>query len=231
MFSVIFEVLPKSERFDEYLSIAVHLKPKLERVDGFVDNERFESRRRPGWLLSHSTWRDEKSVVRWRTTREHHMMQEKGRSEVLADYHLRVGDVTADTDAPVEAPIREQRFDETEVGAAKLVTLTEMTPQLGTTVAPADVLAALGLDAAQAGVVDYDVFASIYNARKLAVLVSWMDAPVGSSWSPSRSADLAVLRHRRIRIVRDYAMFDRREAPQFHPDAEGRETKHPKAAR
>ena len=131
MFSVIFEVCPKAERFDEYLALAKRLKPLLEKVDGFVDNERFESKRRPGWILSHSTWRDEKSVVRWRTAAEHHAGPEHGRSEILRDYHLRVGDVTADTDAPEEAPIREQRFDETEIGAAKLATLTEITPASG----------------------------------------------------------------------------------------------------
>jgi hypothetical protein len=27
-------------------------------------------------------------------------------------------------------------------------------------------------------------------------------------------------------VVRDYGMFDRREAPQFYPDANGRETRH-----
>ena len=81
MFSVIFEVCPKAERFDEYLALAKRLKPLLEKVDGFVDNERFESKRRPGWILSHSTWRDEKSVVRWRTAAEHHLAQEHGRSE------------------------------------------------------------------------------------------------------------------------------------------------------
>jgi len=27
-------------------------------------------------------------------------------------------------------------------------------------------------------------------------------------------------------VIRDYGMFDRREAPQFFPDAEGRETRH-----
>ena len=48
MFSVIFEVCPKAERFDEYLALAKRLKPLLEKVDGFVDNERFESKRRPG---------------------------------------------------------------------------------------------------------------------------------------------------------------------------------------
>jgi heme-degrading monooxygenase HmoA len=63
MFSVIFEVNPKQEKFDLYLDLAKGLKPILEGIDGFIDNERFESTRRRGWILSHSTWRDEKSVV------------------------------------------------------------------------------------------------------------------------------------------------------------------------
>src|SRR3974390_6280 len=107
MFSVIFEVLPNDGRKDDYLDLARHLKPILESIDGFLDNERFESRKRPGWVLSHSTWRDEKSVIRWRTEGEHHQVQEKGRFEIFQDYHLRVGDVTADTDPPREAPILE----------------------------------------------------------------------------------------------------------------------------
>jgi heme-degrading monooxygenase HmoA len=72
MFSVIFEVRPNDGRKDDYLELAKHLKPTLETIDGFVDNERFESQLRPGWVLSHSTWHDEKSVVRWRTEGEHH---------------------------------------------------------------------------------------------------------------------------------------------------------------
>ena len=48
MFSVIFEVCPKADRLDEYLALAKRLKPLLEKVDGFVDNERFESKWRPG---------------------------------------------------------------------------------------------------------------------------------------------------------------------------------------
>jgi heme-degrading monooxygenase HmoA len=128
MFSVIFEVRPNDGKKDVYLDLAKHLKPILEKIDGFVDNERFESLLRPGWVLSHSTWRDEKSVVRWRTEGEHHVVQAKGRFEIFQDYHLRVGDVTFDTDPPREAPVRERRFDETEVGKAKLVTFAEITP-------------------------------------------------------------------------------------------------------
>src|SRR6202049_175549 len=126
MFSVIFEVRPNDGRKDDYLDLARHLKPILEKIDGFVDNERFESRRRPAWVLSHSTWRDEKSVVRWRTEGEHHVIQGKGRFEIFADYHLRVGGCPFDTAPPRQAPILERRFDETEVGVAKLVTFTEV---------------------------------------------------------------------------------------------------------
>jgi len=67
MFVVIFEVQPKKERWDDYLALAKQLKPKLETVDGFIDNERFRSKRTEGRLLSLSTVRDEKAVIRWRT--------------------------------------------------------------------------------------------------------------------------------------------------------------------
>ncbi|MBV9523342.1 MAG: antibiotic biosynthesis monooxygenase, partial [Alphaproteobacteria bacterium] len=125
MFVVIFEVTPKPERWDEYLSYAKRLKPELEKIDGFIDNERFSSKRREGWLLSLSTWRDEKALIRWRTLAAHHEIQEKGRFEVFADYHLRVGEVVADTALPPGQVLREQRFDETESGAAKRVTIAE----------------------------------------------------------------------------------------------------------
>ncbi len=232
MFSVIFEVLPAEGRKDDYLALAKHLKPILEQIEGFVDNERFESKLRPGWVLSHSTWRDEKSVVRWRTEGEHHMVQEKGRFEIFQDYHLRVGDVMADTAPPREAPIQERRFDATEVGVAKVATLTEITPAEGAPfAAQTDLLPAhLGLDLGSAAVADHDVYASIYNPGKLALLISWKDAQAADAWSPKTVNGVETLRHRRIRIVRDYGRFDRREAPQFFADVTGAAARHPEAA-
>jgi heme-degrading monooxygenase HmoA len=231
MFSVIFEVLPGEGKKDKYLELAKHLKPILESIDGFVDNERFESQLRPGWVLSHSTWRDEKSVVRWRTEGEHHAVQEKGRYEIFEDYHLRVGDVTADTAPPKEAPVQERRLDATEVGQAKVVTFTEITPVEGAAFAnQADLLPAhLGLDVNGGAVVEYDVWASIYNPGKTALLVAWKDAKAAENWAPKKIEGIERLRHRKVRIVRDYGRFDRREAPQFYPDVKGRETKHPSA--
>jgi heme-degrading monooxygenase HmoA len=232
MFSVIFEVLPANGKKDEYLELAKHLKPILESIDGFVDNERFESQLRPGWVLSHSTWRDEKSVVRWRTEGEHHKVQEKGRFEIFQDYHLHIGDVTSDTAPPKEAPILERRLDETEVGKAKFVTFTEITPRKGATFATqADLLPAhLGLDLNAGGIVDHDVWASIYNPGKVALLVSWKDAKAADSWIPKQFEGIESLRHRKVRVVRDYGRFDRREAPQFYPDVKDGVTKHPEPA-
>jgi heme-degrading monooxygenase HmoA len=64
MFSVLFEVQPRPDWWDAYLGHARALRPELEKIDGFVDNTRDRSLTREGWLLSLSSWRDEKAVVR-----------------------------------------------------------------------------------------------------------------------------------------------------------------------
>jgi heme-degrading monooxygenase HmoA len=55
MFVVVFEAHPAPGKKDEYLGLAKHLKPTPESIDGFIDNERFESKGREGWVLSLST--------------------------------------------------------------------------------------------------------------------------------------------------------------------------------
>jgi heme-degrading monooxygenase HmoA len=219
MFCSLFEVLPGEGRKNDYLELAKYLKPRVERIDGFVDMERFESQLRRGWMLAIHTWRDEKSIVRWRTEAEHHKVQEKGRFEILADYHVRLGDVASDTAPPKGAPIHEQRFDETEVGAAKFATITELVPRGGSTIAPAQFLPRnLGLERSGAGIVDYDVWTSVSNPGKMALSVGWGDARAAASWMPAQIEGVTSVRHRRLRVVRDYGRFDRREAPQYYPD-------------
>ena len=219
MFTVIFEVQPKKERWNDYLELAKYLKPKLEAIDGFIDNERFSSSRTEGRVLSLSTWRDEKALVRWRTQEQHHRVQEQGRFEVFDDYHLRVGEVTDDTDPPSGIAPVQQRFDESEVAAAKAVSITELTPLRNATrsVAAGGLAAELGLGERAAGLVDCEVFESIYNPGKLLLLASWRDADAARNWRPMPSDAAGKLRHRLVRVVRDYGMTDRREAPQFYP--------------
>jgi heme-degrading monooxygenase HmoA len=92
MFAVIFELLPKQVQSDEYLRLAKYLRPKLDAIDGFIDIDRFASRR------------------------------------------------------------------------------------------------------------------------------AWRGADAAKSWSPTRLDAATLVRHRHVRIIRDYGMFDRREAPQFFPE-------------
>jgi len=221
MFAVIFEVQPKQERWNDYLALAKQLKPKLEATEGFIDNERFKSKRTEGRILSLSTWRDEKSVVRWRSHGEHHAVQEKGRFEVFEDYRLRVGEITADTQPPQGLQVEQTRFDETDIGGAKAVTITELAPHEGATLGVGAALlhGHLGLPDHAEGLVDTEVFESIYNPGKLLVLSSWRDADAARSWAPTKPGAAGAMRHRQVRVIRDYGMFERREAPQFFPQA------------
>jgi heme-degrading monooxygenase HmoA len=215
MFAVIFEVNPRPDQWDTYLGYAQSLRPELERIDGFIDNERFSSLRREGWVLSLSTWRDEKAVINWRTAARHHEIQQKGRSEVFRDYHLRVGEIIADNQLPGGGQLGDERFDETRA-AAKLVALSEAVPaDLPPQPDAATVAARLGAPelAAQQGLLAWDAFVSIYQPGKFILLTSGHDA--AAAGSPRQSND--EIRHRRVRVIRDYGMFDRAEAPQYFP--------------
>ena len=215
MFAVIFEVQPKPGKFDAYLDLAKFLRPRLEAIEGFIDIDRFASARTQGRLLSLSIWRDEKAVIRWRTHGEHHGVQERGRFEIFADYRLRVGEITADSAAP--QALAQQRFDETQTGDAKAMTVTEAAARDGVTVK--DLAAHLGLAAGAHGLIDHEAWESVYTPGKLLLLASWRDASAAKAWTPALPAH-----HRQVRIIRDYGMFERREAPQYYPDVQGAAT-------
>ena len=106
MHAVIFEVEPAEGRRQDYLDIAARLRPELERIDGFISVERFESLTNPGKLLSLSFWRDEAAVVRWRRQEEHRAAQRAGRGGIFRTYRLRVAAVVRDygMDERAEAP-------------------------------------------------------------------------------------------------------------------------------
>jgi heme-degrading monooxygenase HmoA len=109
MIAIIFEVEPANGRREEYLDHAARLRPELEKMDGFLSIERFESLTTPGKLLSLSFWRDEAAVAGWRNHPEHRLAQAAGRGGLFADYRLRVVSVIRDygpqdrDDAPPDA--------------------------------------------------------------------------------------------------------------------------------
>ena len=96
MIAVIFEVEPAEGHRGAYLDIAASLRPELEKIDGFISVERFESLTTPGKMLSLSFFRDEQAVMHWRNLDVHRRAQAAGRGGIFAGYRLRVAQVLRD---------------------------------------------------------------------------------------------------------------------------------------
>jgi hypothetical protein len=149
----------------------------------------------------------------------HHAVQEKGRSEILRDYHLRVGQITVDTRLPAGYALVEQRLDETEVGEGTTVSLIDAKrpTEFPATTIPADCAEYLGLNPFAESMVEWDVLDAVLTPGDLILLISWRDKNAAEDFEGTvQVPDGARLRS--VRVVRDYGMFDRREAPQYYPD-------------
>jgi heme-degrading monooxygenase HmoA len=94
--AVIFEFIPAEGRTAEYFDLAGALRVELEKIDGFVSIERFESVGQKGKFVSLSFWRDEDAVQRWRNLELHRAAQSQGRAGIFSDYRLRVATVIRD---------------------------------------------------------------------------------------------------------------------------------------
>jgi heme-degrading monooxygenase HmoA len=201
MFVVVFEVHPKSEQMEEYLGLGKLLRPELEQIDGFIDNERFRSIQTPSRILSLSTWRDEKSLIRWRTHAVHHGIQDRGRSLVFTDYRLRVAEVIQDNRVPEGCTLKQHRFDKTEHTTMKALTICESWDNSSRTVA--------------LNCLEYENFESLYYSGKFLELLSWSSPETAGTYVCEEAARL-----RSVRVIRHYGMYDRSEAPQYYPEVQ-----------
>ena len=96
MIAVIFELWPAPGRADDYFRLAGQLREDLQKIDGFISVERFESVTQKGKFVSLSFWRDEEAVRAWRNLPSHRSTQGAGRAGVFRDYRLRVAAVIRD---------------------------------------------------------------------------------------------------------------------------------------
>lgn len=195
------------------------LRPELEKIEGFIENDRYASLTRPGWLLSLSSWRDEKSLVRWSVEAKHHKVMQAAREHVFADYCMHIGELVADTRAPGGQPLLQQRFDVTETGIGKAITLLDRKHepdwirQAGTDT----VARSLGFDPGTSEVVAWDLFDSVATPGNVIALLKWDSFATAEDFARGTTLPEGV-RLRSIRIIRDYGMFDRYEAPQYFAD-------------
>lgn len=109
--AVIFEVIPSAAHKLEYLDIAQSLKSELEKINGFISIERFQSIYNPEKILSLSFWKNEEAIREWRNLEMHRNAQSKGREFIFKDYHLRIAQVIRDygqfdrNEAPADSKI------------------------------------------------------------------------------------------------------------------------------
>ena len=96
MIAVIFEFTPAEGRFPDYMELVGTLKADLERAEGFISLERFESITTKGKFVSLQFWRDEESVRKWRNLQRHREAQAKGRGGIFKSYRLRIASVLRD---------------------------------------------------------------------------------------------------------------------------------------
>jgi heme-degrading monooxygenase HmoA len=213
------EVNPKSDQFNTYFGMAKMLKPELEKIDGFLENARYTSLTRSEWVLSLSSWRDEKALVRWSVESNHHKTMQTARDRIFADYRMHIGEFISDTQLPEGQTLLQQRLDATEAGIGKAITLldAQREPEWLKQVRGDAVAKSLGFDPDVSDAVEWDVFDAIATPGDVIALVKWSDLAEAESFERVASLPESV-RLRTIRVIRDYGMFDRREAPQYFAD-------------
>ncbi len=191
MIALFFEVLPRPGQEDTYFQMAAKLKPALDASGGLVFLDRSRSAARPGWFLSHQFWADEASMVRWRLHPAHHRAQACGRADVLADYRLRVALVVAsatdDSLAPAAPSLADGRLMLSVISTSPI--------------------------ASPSG----ETFASVYDTALHIAAVPVATAVEGVAYIDRARTDPAVKAARLCRVVRDYGMYTRAEAPQYFP--------------
>ena len=103
--NTISDLAADAELADRHVSLQIRLanlapavieRTCLNKVDGFISVERFQSLTDPCKVLSLSFFADEAAVRQWRTLTAHRGAQIKGRGGVFANYRLRIASVVRD---------------------------------------------------------------------------------------------------------------------------------------
>jgi heme-degrading monooxygenase HmoA len=87
MIAVIFEAFPKEGKWEEYLDIAASLRSELNKIEGFISIERFQSMTNKEKVLSLSFWRDDRVLLNGEMlscTARHKQTEEAASSMIIA---------------------------------------------------------------------------------------------------------------------------------------------------
>jgi heme-degrading monooxygenase HmoA len=203
MIALFFEVTPRAGQEAAYLEIATSLRPALERNGGVLFLDRYKSKSRPGTLLSHQIWVDEAALVRWRANKCHYAAQTSGRESVFVDYRLRVGPVIAEggEGGGVVPQMEGIAYNDPLLQPERF---TIVVRSHGAPCVPAE---------------GGELFESVYRAREYAWVGQAESRPDGYEILRRAAAGPNVSAAQLCLVSRDYGLHDRREAPQYFPDA------------
>jgi heme-degrading monooxygenase HmoA len=196
MLALFFEVMPKPGHEDDYFRHVGMLKPVLEKHTGMVWLDRFKSLSRDNLILSHQLWEDEAAIVRWREDERHKGSQTAGRYKHFQDYRIRIAELFARVEQgrPVEKFVPGPDAD----GGFVVAGHSEGKPLQGFS----ESFASVNVDGAFVGL---NEAADEADARER---LAGMAADPAMTWGFA------------ARMVRDYGMYQRDQAPQDYPPVE-----------
>lgn len=201
MHALLFEMEPREGHETHYFNHAQALRPLLMKHEGLLFIERFRSLSRPNVILSHSHWRDEASLAKWRSDAKHYNSQVAGRNKHFKDYRLRISHVLK--------MLRQNGVTESWTTEGAYADVGATSPRCLTIVASRSEPAAIGGESFLS-VTEDESYISITDATSYdhgeKIIATAMETPNVTS------AMLTL-------VSRDYGMFERAEAPQFFPDA------------
>ena len=205
MISQLFEVKIKEGQVEHYLDLAAALKPSLEAMGGCLFIDRFKSMSRKNLLLSYQIWQDESSLVAWRVDAKHHTVQETGREKVFSDYRIRVAQV-----------VHEERAEQTPWLPERLSPYNDHSRRPPTFIIASESNSLeLPIDVSW----NRDVFESVYRPGIFAHLIDVPSLNEATELGKKLFSDSTTEYFRVFEVMRDYGMYDRKEAPQYYPPA------------
>jgi len=206
MIGLFFEVQTRPGHRDQYLDLAASLRPSLDANGGCLFMDRFQSLSRDNLLLSYQIWQDEGALTAWRVHDRHHRVQEIGREAVFSDYRIRITQVIYEAKAlqPAWQPDRRTPYNDPARRPPTYVLTME----------------SKNADLPVKTQWRRDAFASVYRDGYFAHLIDVPDPQSGIDFGKRLFADPTAEYFRVFEVMRDYGMYDRKEAPQYYPPVE-----------
>ena len=202
MHALLFEVEPRVGHEQHYFDRAAVLRPLLQEHEGLLRIERFKSLARQNVILSHSHWRDEASLAKWRSDGTHYKSQVAGRNLHFRDYRLRIAH-----------DLRFWTKDDCERSWTSQGAYADATSRPPRYVA----VVAIGNDPSG---VSGEAYKSVTVERSFVVVQDVLGSEDGEKVIDAARANPNATSALFALVSRDYGMFNRAEAPQYFPDIE-----------